>query len=157
MGGLEPRSFLSSCLLLLLVERPDHGYDLVERLRPFGVADGDTGSVYRALRALERRGCLSSDWTPSNSGPARRIYMLTAQGHAELSAWLGTLEETRTRLDYCLRRLTPLIKQHRPPGAGIGPGEGNADGPADRGGVRVPRRAAPGPGPGRGADRPRLP
>ncbi|MCG5218658.1 helix-turn-helix transcriptional regulator [Streptosporangium soli] len=119
VAGLEPRNYLSSCLLLLLVERPDHGYELVERLRPFGVGDGDTGSVYRALRSLERHGCLCSDWMPSGSGPARRIYTLTAKGRTELSNRLGTLERTRNRLDYCLSRLAPLIETRLlPDGAG---------------------------------------
>jgi poly-beta-hydroxybutyrate-responsive repressor len=130
--GLEPRDFLSSCLLLLLVERPDHGYELVERLRPFGVADCDTGSVYRALRTLERRGCLRSDWTPSDAGPARRIYQPTATGHAELTNRQGALETTRGRLDYYLSRLAPLIEDHRPlvstPGGEAGNGKRSTDG-----------------------------
>lgn len=110
VGSFEPRNFLSSCLLLLLSERPDHGYDLVERLPPFGICDAEAGTVYRALRSLERHGFLHSDWTPSGSGPARRIYKLTTKGHAELQNWQGMLEDTRKRLDYYLHRLTPLIE-----------------------------------------------
>ncbi len=110
MAGLEPSNFLSSCLLLLLGERPDHGYRLVERLRPFGLSVDDTGNVYRALRALERNGCLKSDWSPSGSGPARRIYTLTTKGRTELFNWFDVTEEARQRLDYYLRRLTPLIE-----------------------------------------------
>ncbi|WP_433227078.1 PadR family transcriptional regulator [Microtetraspora malaysiensis] len=106
----EPKNLLSPCLLLLLGERPDHGYELVRRLRPLGIVDGDTSTVYRTLRSLERHGCLCSDWAPSGTGPARRVYRITAKGRTELLSWLGTLEETRRRLDYYMRRLAPLIE-----------------------------------------------
>ncbi|MEV0972605.1 PadR family transcriptional regulator [Microtetraspora glauca] len=118
MSGFEPRNLLSPCLLLLLGERPDHGYELVQRLRPLGITDGDTSTVYRTLRSLEHHGCLCSDWVPSGAGPARRIYRLTAKGRAELLSWLGTLEETRRRLDYYMRRLAPLFDNRHPHEAG---------------------------------------
>jgi PadR family transcriptional regulator PadR len=89
---------LHPCLLLLLRERSSHGYDLAERLKPFGVAEGDAGTVYRALRSLEQRGLLRSGWAPSSTGPARRTYELTPEGDAELQAWLRVLEETRRTL-----------------------------------------------------------
>src|SRR5690242_2928944 len=114
MGGLEQSSFLRSCLLLLLGEQPDHGYRLVERLRPFGLSVQDTGNVYRALRTLERNGCLESDWAPSGSGPARRIYTLTNKGRTELCNWFDATAEARSRLDYYLRRLTPIIENASP-------------------------------------------
>jgi poly-beta-hydroxybutyrate-responsive repressor len=107
---------LHPCLLLLLRERSSHGYDLAERLKPFGVADGDAGTVYRALRALEHRGLLRSGWMPSSAGPERRTYELTPAGHAELRAWLGVLEETRRTLDYYLERYTVLAGGARPAG-----------------------------------------
>jgi PadR family transcriptional regulator PadR len=113
----EPKNFLSSCLLLLLLERPDHGYGLVSRLDPFGIGDLDTGTVYRALRSLERRGCLCSDWSPSNNGPDRRIYRLTEKGCAALSSMLEPVQETRRRLDYYLRRLAPLVDRRAVPRA----------------------------------------
>lgn len=108
MGGFGPRNFLHPCLLLLLCERSSHGYDLAERLKPFGVADGDAGTVYRALRSLERRGLLRSGWAPSSAGPARRTYELTPKGHAELRTWLDALRETSRTLDYYLQRYTEL-------------------------------------------------
>ena len=45
MPELEPRNFLQPCLLLLLRERSDHGYELVTRLRPMHDWDGDAGGV----------------------------------------------------------------------------------------------------------------
>lgn len=114
MSGFGPRNFLHPCLLLLLCERSSHGYDLAERLKPFGVAEGDAGTVYRALRSLERRGLLRSGWAPSSAGPARRTYELTPAGHAELRTWLVALRETSRTLDYYLERYTVLAGRTRP-------------------------------------------
>ena len=52
MADLEPRNFLQPCLLLLLAERADHGYELASRLRPLHDGEGDSGGVYRALRGM---------------------------------------------------------------------------------------------------------
>lgn len=79
-------SHLQACLLLLLAERSDYGYGLVARLSPFGLADIDTTTAYRALRALEAEGCVSSQWVPSRSGPARRIYHLSSFGRSLLAS-----------------------------------------------------------------------
>jgi len=59
------RSVLEPCLLLLLREQPDHGYNLIARLRALGLVNGDPGRVYRALRALEQEDLVSSVWTAS--------------------------------------------------------------------------------------------
>ena len=80
MGECEPRNFLRPCLLLLLQERPAHGYDLVERLHASLIDDTDAAGVYRTLRAFEREGLVRSSWCTSASGPARRTYALTAAG-----------------------------------------------------------------------------
>ena len=97
-------SFLQASLLLLIGERPDHGYALLERLEPFGLADGDAAQIYRALRALERSGCVGSRWAPSDCGPARRVYFLTAEGHATLAECADALRRKRDQATHYLRR-----------------------------------------------------
>src|SRR3954470_629630 len=79
-GGL-PKNFLQPCLLLLVLEQPGYGYDLVARLKPLGIND-DAASVYRALRGLEADGAVTSAWRTSETGPARRVYRLTDAGEA---------------------------------------------------------------------------
>src|ERR1700733_11491071 len=69
MGDLEPRNFLQPCLLLLLAERADHGYELAARLRPLHDGEGDSGGVYRALRSLEKHGLVRSEWRAWAAGP----------------------------------------------------------------------------------------
>jgi PadR family transcriptional regulator len=79
-----PRNFLRPCVLLLLRESPAHGYDLLERLSPFGFTGADPGGLYRALRALEEEGLVRSAWEPSPQGPDRRIYSITRAGAERL-------------------------------------------------------------------------
>lgn len=100
----EPRNFLQCCVLLLLRERPAHGYELLERLKPFGIADGDPGNLYRRLRSLERQGMVRSEWETSDTGPRRRMYYLTGPGDARLRRWADSLAETRRLLDHYLGR-----------------------------------------------------
>lgn len=103
-AGSEPRNYLQCCVLLLLRERPAHGYELLERLKPFGFGCGDPGKVYRRLRSLERLGMVRSEWETSGVGPRRRIYYLTEPGDARLRGWADSLAETRRLVDYFLGR-----------------------------------------------------
>jgi poly-beta-hydroxybutyrate-responsive repressor len=98
MGECDPRNFLQPCLLLLLRERSDHGYDLVNRLRELHLGEGEAGAVYRALRGLERQGLVRSSWQTSEAGPARRTYQITASGLADLDRQAVLLEATHRTL-----------------------------------------------------------
>lgn len=75
-----------------------HGFDIVE------VTGYPTGTVYPALRRLERDGYLRSRWEPERSAardgrPARRYYELTASGVKALDTALDTLHQlTSARL-----------------------------------------------------------
>jgi PadR family transcriptional regulator, regulatory protein PadR len=79
-----PKSFLRSCLLLLLREEPAHGYDLLERVQSLGFDGSDPGGLYRALRSLESEKLVRSAWEPSENGPDRRTYAITRAGMQEL-------------------------------------------------------------------------
>lgn len=84
--------FGEPALLALLSSGPTHGYELLERLpAELGEERVDVGNVYRALRALEEEGLVSSEWRADLPGPAKRTYTLTAQGEALLAAWLESL------------------------------------------------------------------
>jgi DNA-binding PadR family transcriptional regulator len=96
-----------AALLLLLAERPTHGYELLERLPPLlGEERVDVGNLYRVLRALEDEGVVASEWRADLPGPAKRTYTLTDDGRALLDAWCAALEE----LDENLQRFTARTK-----------------------------------------------
>jgi poly-beta-hydroxybutyrate-responsive repressor len=113
MADLEPRNFLQPCLLLLLAERADHGYELAGRLRPLHDGDGDSGGVYRALRGLEKQGLVGSEWRTSDVGPARRTYHITPAGVAALATRARDLEHVHEVLHTFLERYSGLASPAR--------------------------------------------
>jgi PadR family transcriptional regulator PadR len=73
--GGQPKNFARPCLLLLLAESSAHGYELIDRLRPFGFEINDPASVYKSLRQMETEGLVTSAHArsePRNSGPFSR-------------------------------------------------------------------------------------
>jgi len=89
-------------LLLLLRRQSLHGYALIEELTALGVSayPVDSSAVYRALRRLEKRRVVRSDWeVESTSGPPRRVYTITPEGRRRLETWVAELRATRSLLD----------------------------------------------------------
>lgn len=106
--GGQPKNFARPCLLLLLAEAPAHGYELIERLRPFGFDLSDPASIYRTLRLLESEGHVISEWEVSTRWPARRVYSITPDGRDMLQAWAFTLAKQREIVDAFLERAASL-------------------------------------------------
>jgi PadR family transcriptional regulator, regulatory protein PadR len=80
------RGHLDALLLATLDGRRLHGYAIIEALglRSGGVLDLPTGTVYPALRRLERAGHVASEWG-TVAGRQRRTYQLTKAGERVLS------------------------------------------------------------------------
>jgi poly-beta-hydroxybutyrate-responsive repressor len=97
--------FVEPSLLLLLRERPHHGYELIDRL-PELAGDGriDVGNLYRLLRALEAEGVVTSEWRADLPGPAKRTYELTADGRRLLDRWADSLRDAKGVLESFLDR-----------------------------------------------------
>lgn len=81
-------------LLLLKKKRRSCGYDLSGDLREYTLTDAEIerGALYRTLRQLEMNGNVVSEWDLRKSGPARRVYRLTAKGKRHLDEWATVLE-----------------------------------------------------------------
>ncbi len=98
--------FLEPGLLALLRERPTHGYELIADLPTLvGTERVDVGNVYRALRGMEERGLVTSEWSDELPGPAKRTYEITDEGRRALERWSHWLREARTRIDALIERL----------------------------------------------------
>jgi PadR family transcriptional regulator len=97
--------FVEPSLLLLLRERPLHGYELIERL-PEVAGEGriDVGNLYRLLRSLEAEGLVSSEWSAELPGPAKRTYELTDEGRRLLDRWAEALRQAQTDVQGFLDR-----------------------------------------------------
>jgi PadR family transcriptional regulator len=93
-------------LLLLLRERPMHGYELLERVPEIAGEEVrvDVGNLYRILRALEEEGIVRSEWSADLPGPAKRTYELTDAGGRLLDRWAEALESAQDVISSFLRR-----------------------------------------------------
>jgi DNA-binding PadR family transcriptional regulator len=84
--------------MALLVDGPQHGYALVDRLKDSPLMRGekpdDTG-VYRLLSSLEEQHLVRHSLVESELGPSKRLYELTGPGKECLSKWTATLDEYR--------------------------------------------------------------
>jgi PadR family transcriptional regulator PadR len=98
--------FVEPALLLLLRERPMHGYELIERLPEVAGEDVrvDVGNLYRILRGLEEEGVVTSEWSADLPGPAKRTYQLTDAGNRLLDRWAAALGEARQTIGSFLDR-----------------------------------------------------
>ena len=94
--GADP--FLEACLLQTLRQGAGHGYALMEPLVQFGIAQDDlnASTLYRTLRAMERKGWLTSGWESGGPGPRRRVYLLTQKGLQELDRRIGLMRARLT-------------------------------------------------------------
>ena len=78
------RGLLELCVLALLDQRPDYGYEVVTRLREAPQLAAGEGTVYPLLRRLRKLGWLDTFWQESDSGPPRQYYELTESGKSHL-------------------------------------------------------------------------
>lgn len=81
------RGHLDGMILAVLEDEPLHGYAVMEALqqRSGGELDLPTGTLYPALRRLERAGYVRSAWS-TVGGRRRRTYRLTTSGQRTLTA-----------------------------------------------------------------------
>ncbi len=96
--------FAEPALLLLLRERPTHGYELLEQLPDLLGERVDMGNLYRVLRSLEHDGIVLSTWNADSPGPARRSYELTDSGRRLLDEWVVALGDARDSISEFLAR-----------------------------------------------------
>src|SRR5262245_6444272 len=81
-GRGRGRGNVRTAVLALLLERPMHGYEMIQELdtRTGGIWRPSPGSVYPTLQLLEDEGLIVSEETDG-----RRRFTLTDQGRAEAS------------------------------------------------------------------------
>ena len=81
------RGHLDALILAVVEPEPMHGYAIMEALleRSGGALNLPTGTLYPALRRLERAGYLRGEWS-TVGGRQRRTYRLTPAGRRTLAA-----------------------------------------------------------------------
>ena len=99
-----PRRFVLPAVLLLVSERPGHGYSLEKELRELNFGRIDRPSVYRALAQLEKDGLVESWPEVPKAGHERRVYGVTDLGERVLRSWMSVIKDERDLLGRVLRR-----------------------------------------------------
>lgn len=118
---------LRPLILGWLLERPCHGYELLQRLVPFesGSAGVNEGRLYKLLGDLAREGLTRHQLVRQKGLPNRKVLRLTPAGKAAFFAWVRnpTPQERPAKYDFFLRDpfLVRLFFAHH-----LGPGEERA-------------------------------
>lgn len=74
------KGVLDAAVLATVEQADGYGYDVVRRLRDAGLEEVGDASVYGTLRRLYAAGYLSTYVVPSDDGPHRKYYAITATG-----------------------------------------------------------------------------
>jgi PadR family transcriptional regulator PadR len=112
MRGQALKGHLDGMLLAALEDGPRHGYAIMEALRAGsgGQFDLPTGTIYPALRRLDRAGLVRAMWA-EDGVRRRRLYELTPAGRrmldAERHAWAEFSAAVTTLLGSRPRPVTP--------------------------------------------------
>ncbi len=87
------KDVLELCLLHLMAQGDQYGYELLRRLHAV-FPDTQESAIYALLRGLCREGCTERYQGETSGGPARKYYRLTNAGRdrraALLELWRGT-------------------------------------------------------------------
>lgn len=101
-------------VLLLIAEKPSHGYELASKLSEFGIfisGVGQMGNLYRLLSQLENMGLVVTDWDTETPGPAKKIYKITEYGLEVLENYTRELSNLKKSIDSFLERYSKLRKE----------------------------------------------
>ncbi|TAM56585.1 PadR family transcriptional regulator [bacterium] len=91
-GPIKSKTVFPVLLLHMLVQAPDHGYGLMQRIERLtgDLLPVNTNTIYPLLRRLEERGFVKGSWDhPSKR--ARRIYEITPSGRERLDLIKGNM------------------------------------------------------------------
>ena len=83
---------------------PMYGYQIAKRFEQADEAAlaGKQSTLYPVLRNLASAGLLDSWIEPSDAGPPRRYYRITANGRLVLDQWVASWRSTRQMVDRVL-------------------------------------------------------
>ena len=119
----RPKPLIVAHLLLLLAERPRHGYQLAASLRMWEFQGVTSSTVYRELSRLEEGGLVRSFWEASQArGPARHMYELTPAGQDDLAGCADDVRRLQSHLDEFLSQFAMVGPAGEGSGASAEPG-----------------------------------
>ena len=98
------RGVLELCVLKMLRDEPNYGYEIVTTLETLGPLAAGENTVYPLLRRLKTDRHLDTFAVESPAGPSRQYYRLTTQGRQRLAALEQEWGQLVRAVDRCLKR-----------------------------------------------------
>lgn len=98
------RGTVAFCVLALLAQRERYAVELLADLAAHEALATGQGTIYPLLSRLRSDGLLDTTWQESPTGPPRRYYRLTTQGHSALTVFEGEWARFRDAVDELLEK-----------------------------------------------------
>ncbi|UKN03073.1 PadR family transcriptional regulator [Paracrocinitomix mangrovi] len=86
------KGILEYCILTVLSKREAYPSDIIDELKKAKLIVVE-GTLYPLLTRLKNAGLLQYNWVESSSGPPRKYYSLTEEGHEFLNELKSTWNE----------------------------------------------------------------
>ncbi|MEI4769064.1 PadR family transcriptional regulator [Psychrobacillus sp. FJAT-51614] len=78
------KGILDGCVLAVIEKEAVYGYELSEKLQEIGLSDVSEGTIYPVLLRLQKNKLIIGEMRPSDFGPNRKYYSLSAAGKEAL-------------------------------------------------------------------------
>ncbi|WP_043932873.1 PadR family transcriptional regulator [Bacillus sp. EB01] len=98
------KGILDGCVLSIISIEPVYGYELSQKLQDEGLMEVSEGTIYPVLLRLQKNGLIEGKMEPSPSGPNRKYYHLTKEGHAALALIKEEWEQIAQPVDRILKK-----------------------------------------------------
>lgn len=96
------RGILEFCIISLLADNEIYTAELIDRLKAADLLVTD-GTLYPLLNRLQKADILQYRFVESESGPPRKYYSLTEEGHAVLKDLDGAWQEIHSSVEMIRR------------------------------------------------------
>lgn len=98
------KGILEGCILSIIKQEPTYGYSLSLKLNEFGLSDISEGSIYPILLRLQKENLIIGEMRKSDSGPRRKYYFLTEEGHDALDKFIYYWESIKQPVDLIIQK-----------------------------------------------------
>jgi len=95
------KGILEYCILQIISQGSCYSSDILDRLKQAKLLVVE-GTLYPLLTRLKNGGLLSYRWEESKSGPPRKYFELTPEGHS----FLSSLQDTWTELQFAVEHVS---------------------------------------------------
>jgi len=98
------KGVLEGCILAVMRQEEIYGYELSVRLSEYGLTFVSEGSIYPVLLRLQKENLIVGKLKESPSGPPRKYYRLTEEGHQALDVFRREWMELKAAVDRILQQ-----------------------------------------------------